>query len=226
MKKSDIGGVICRMLEEDGGRAAESSLRAYYYPGAFTGANFEKYARPKSDTFTAEDIVAVSMLSVDIPARVSNWILGDGSEALTSLLKNLGDDPIIETADLSVDGDAWNLWKLIFDKRGMGETKTSKLLAAKRPHLFPVYDKHVAEALGLSKRNYWAPWQEFIRSDEGSSCATIVQQMATTNSIFNVAVLRLFDVVVWMRQQGYRSITGKAVREGRMIDVTYDGPFV
>ena len=43
------------MLEEDSGRAAESSLKAYFHPGAYTGANFEKYANPGTDVFTAED---------------------------------------------------------------------------------------------------------------------------------------------------------------------------
>jgi hypothetical protein len=226
MKKADIGGVIGRMLGEDGGRAAESSLTAYFFPGAYTGANFEKYAQPGTDKFTAEDIVAVSMLSVDIPAPVSNWILGDGSVELTKLLQKLPTDATIKTMDMSKGSDSWKLWKAIFQKRGMGETKTSKLTAAKRPELFPVYDKHVARALGISKDNYWAPWQEFICSDDGARCTKIVEQMATRNAITGIPVLRLFDVVVWMRQHGYKAITPKLVEDKKMINVTYASPFV
>ena len=105
--KPQLGDVINRMLTEDDGKAAASSLAAYFYPGAYTGAYFEKYARRGTDRIVAEDIVAVSMLSVDIPPRVSNWILGDGSRELTDGLTRLREDLRIEDADLSKGSEVW-----------------------------------------------------------------------------------------------------------------------
>ena len=225
-KKADIGGVIGGMLEEDGGKAAESSLAAYFHPGAYTGASYEKYAKPGTNVFTAEDIVAVSMLSVNIPGSVSNWVLGTGAAELTDLLTKLKSNPKIENTDMSKNGNAWKLWKSIFVKWGMGETKTSKLIAAKRPDLFPVFDTHVAAALGISANDYWTPWKEFMCSEEGARCAAVVEAMAAKNSINEVSVLRLFDVVVWMRQHGYKAITEERVagKKKTMIRVTYASP--
>ena len=127
-------------------------------------------------------------------------------------------------ADLLKGSPTYQMWERIRRPQkpwGMGETKTSKLLATKRPNLFPVFDRHVAKALGLSKFEYWKPWQEFMRSPEGHRCSRVVLDLAGELGIEGVSVLRLFDVIVWMRQHGHRYITSSAVDEGYMVEVTY-----
>jgi hypothetical protein len=49
-------------LEEVDGAYAKSSLEAYFFMNAFTGSSFETFIGSDLDNFTAEDIVAVSML--------------------------------------------------------------------------------------------------------------------------------------------------------------------
>ena len=221
----NFGERVQYFVAEEGG-AAESSIRAYFHPGAFSGAKFEKYAKPTINVFKPSDIVAVSMLSVDIPPRVSDWVLDNGANLLTGLLASLGPNPRIEDdVDLLKGSIAWQLWQAIYERWGMGETKTSKLLAAKRPNLFPIFDTHVAAALSISESSYWQPWQKFMQSPQGRECAAEVLDIAKRNSITGVSALRLLDVVIWMRQHGHKSIKSEYLGPyGSMIAVSYADP--
>ncbi len=218
-----------RRFVDEGNDAAHSSLKAYFFPGAFTGSSFETFAQQGTNSFTPNDVVAVSMLSVNIPASVTRWILGDGVAKLSQFLTNIDAGLRIEStkADLSNESEAYKLWREIRrpDNRwGMGETKTSKLLATKRPDLFPVFDKHVSKALRISENNYWASWQEFMRSGEGKRCSKQVQSYADDLDIKGVSALRLFDVIIWMRAHGHTYITQASVESKSMIPVSYADP--
>ena len=213
-------------LEEADGSYAKSSLGAYFFKHAFTGSSFEKFRDKDPDNFTATDIVAVSMLSVKIPASASRWILGDGGKPLHLLLQAIDKDLSIESpmADLTKESAAWNLWKEVHSLWGVGETRASKLLALKRPLLFPIYDQHVARALRLSPDDYWQRWQEFLRSEDGDKAAKIAGQMAKSLDLPDLSPLRLLDIMVWMQHHGHRFITQKLVDEEKMIRVNYADP--
>ena len=48
------------------------------------------------------------------------------------------------------------LWNLLMSRPNLGATTVSKLLAAKRPHLVPIYDSYVADALlPKTQRRRW-----------------------------------------------------------------------
>lgn len=213
-------------LEEAKSSYAKSSLEAYFFKNAFTGSSFEKFCDKDPDNITTQDIVAVSMLSVNLPPSASRWILGDGQKTLNLLLhdidKNLSiDNPM---ADLTKGGTAWHLWKEIHQLWGVGETKASKLLAAKRPFLFPIYDQHVAKALQLSPDDYWQPWQKFMQRKDGIKATEIVRQLAKGLNKPNLSPLRLFDIVIWMQQHGHTFIKQKLVDEEKMTPVNYATP--
>ncbi len=217
--------LLTHLVEADG-LYAKSSLEAYFFKYAFTGSSFETFCGNDPDNFTAEDIVAVSMLSVNIPPSASRWILGDGKKPLNLLLKEIDENLSIDSskADLSKCSTAWNLWKLIDSLWGIGPTKASKLLAAKRPFLFPIYDKHVANALQLSPDDYWQPWQKYMCSENGQKATKIVKQMADSLDKPSLSPLRLFDIVIWMQRHGHTFITQKLVDEKKMIPVSYEKP--
>jgi hypothetical protein len=210
-------------LEEADGSFARSSLEAYFFENAYTGSSFETLCGSDPNNFTAQDIVAVSMLSVNIPPTASRWMLGGGKKSFNQLLQAIDHKLPIESpeADLTKGSTAWHLWKSIHALWGVGETKASKLLAAKRPLLFPIYDQHVAKALQLSKDDYWQPWQDFMRSENGHRATRIIKQMAKDLDKPNLSPLRLFDIVIWMQQHGHTFITKKLVDDGKMIHVKY-----
>lgn len=119
---------------------------------------------------TARDIVAVSMLQVQIPIRTAIWLLGDGAAEVTALLERIPLDWVIwqRDADLTRDGAAWRLWNAIDSNwwplgsadPGMGPTKISKLLAAKRPNLVPIQDSLVRRGIFGDEEpaDYWKHW--------------------------------------------------------------------
>ena len=54
---------------------ARDAIDRYFYREGFTGARFEQLtASDEPDYFTANDIVAVSTLSVTVPPPVSVWL--------------------------------------------------------------------------------------------------------------------------------------------------------
>jgi hypothetical protein len=220
---------ITKFVEENGGESAKSSLAAYFYKEAFTGSSYEKFfdIRKHPDEFTAQDLVAVSMLSVTIPPRVAKWVLDEGKTELSELLKKIDPTDLSiksEDVDLSKNSSPYKLWKSIRDRRDMGETKTSKLIATKRPNLFPIFDRHVARALKITEKDYWLPWQKFLRSENGERCIEKARGFAAELPIVGVSDLRLLDVIIWMRVHGHTFITKDRVNAGSMKAVSYSAP--
>ncbi len=184
---------------------AVNSIRQYLKPGAFTGSSFEKIHVADQFTITAEDIVAVSMLSVKIPARCSEWILGDGDPIIRHLLEMIPVDADIKSFESLNDrgGPAWELWNLLIEFPNMGRTKTSKLLARKRSNLFPIYDSVVGNALGIKRSdNDWLLWQGFMnKSGVGN-----FREAANKAGAQHLSDLRVIDIVIWMKEQGWKYV--------------------
>ena len=173
-----------------------------------TGFHFDRIRDTNPFAITARDIVAVSMLSVDVPASVSVWLLeGKGAEVTSELLgamrpadAKIWDDDV----ELQKDSAAWKLWSEVDAQRGMGATKTSKLLAAKRPHLLPVIDDVVRDALFAGQRradverDYWDLWREVLRGPDGVELRNAVQEVRRDAGYDeSTSVLRIIDIVVW-----------------------------
>ena len=220
---------IVKFVEENGGESAKSSLAAYFYKEAFTGSSYEKFfdIREKPNEFTAQDLIAVSMLSVNVPPRVAKWLLNEGKEDLSQLLKEITPVDLSiksEGVDLSKNSSAYKLWESIRGCYGMGETKTSKLIATKRPNLFPIFDRHVARALNINEKDYWLPWQKFLTSENCDRCIERARGFASELHIVGVSDLRLLDVIVWMREHGHTFITKDRVNAGSMKAVSYSAP--
>lgn len=213
-------------LKDEAGLHAKSSLGAYFYRNAFTGSSFEKFIDPFSHVITPTDLIAVSMLRIDVPATASRWLLQEGNLLIQRELSQipLGIHIVDEQADLSKDSPAYRLWALIHSCHRVGEVTTSKLMAAKRPDLFPIFDQHVGNSLGITDNRYWVRWQTFMRSDRGAASISIVRDMAQELGIRGVSDLRLLDVIIWMQAHGYSFITQKAVVDTSMIAVTYANP--
>ena len=216
----DLVGLIC----EKDGKCAESSIDAYFFKNAFTGSAFEKMIDIESPNhITSKDLIAVSMLGVNVPATAAHWILGEGQLEISSLLSSIDSHLDISDSDcdLSNGSPAWLLFSKLAERNGLGRTITSKILAAKRPSLIPIYDQHVAAYLGFSKEDYWNPWRKFMQSPDGIGCRNRVSELATNLGINNISHLRLLDVVIWMKQHGHKWIDPELVRQGKMKAVNY-----
>jgi len=155
--------------------------------------------------FTASDIVALGLLSVQLPARVALDLLEGalGDEAAMFLEQiptsvNLWDadaEELIETGD-----PADSLWRLLEKQDGAGWVKAGKLLARKRPALIPVYDDVVRCAFGWPQ-NVWTALRDALRQEDGSFRVTLNDLKHRAELPCHVTPLRVLDVTVWMRHR-------------------------
>lgn len=171
----------------------------------YTGSRFESMAalNPDPDTLGPADFIAVSMLSVNVPAEAALRLLDRDSQIISRLLGQIPVDQDIVDADpasLGGDSPAGHLWAVLRKARdGLGPTRTSKLLAAKRPRLLPIWDTFVKEATGLDSSDYWAKFQYALSDDNRSlwhwlqGLRPLAQTVPAT-----VSELRILDVLLWM----------------------------
>ena len=195
-------------------QVAVAALRRYFAPlpaGGFTGAYFERLGgggdRPDvANTFTSDDIVAVSMLSVPVPAAAALQLLEARGPELSDLLAKIPTD--VAFAELTADevGDVWpvrDAYRELLAVPGIGETTATKLLARKRPHLVPILDAVVTAELSVVKGRYWVPLHAWLTADSRAQHRRLEELRLAAGLGPEVSVLRVFDVLAWMAGSGY-----------------------
>ncbi|MFD5867652.1 DUF6308 family protein [Corynebacterium sp. NPDC060344] len=214
----------------------------------FSGARFDRLGRSDDastiNRFTAEDLVAVSMLSVNVPANAALALTGDSgndiADDISKELKKLPPTLSLAEAQLrtTVNGieergahylTMRRLWRLVTrftversggEKTGVGETRASKLLARKRPHLFPVIDDVLKKTLAPGDcpdyvgDNFWVSMQDELTKDNGrlllglyrirQRAGELLKPIQDDSDLSDISVLRVFDVIVWMTGKGYK----------------------
>ena len=104
-----------RLMEPDSADRAAALLRRYFTPrpvGTFTGAHFERLGgggdRPEiADRFTAEDLIAVSMLSVSVVGDAALEILETRRQRLREMLRAIPTGVALADVSAADLGDAW-----------------------------------------------------------------------------------------------------------------------
>lgn len=147
-------------------RGAQAPLLLSRYSAALpgtspSGRHFEalgggRGSSSSANLVTAEDLVAVEMFSVQLPAEFSFELLeGERlgrrpSEQLSHVPSSvrLGDEG---AGSLVAEESPALAWRPVVDQHGVGFVTAGRPLARKRPHLIPVYDDVVRCALGTPK---------------------------------------------------------------------------
>ncbi|WP_207346088.1 DUF6308 family protein [Arthrobacter sp. E3] len=178
-----------------------------------TGARFESWAdggdaRKVVNTITADDLIAVTFLSVDVPGAAAIGILETHKNEISGLLEQIPAN--LELANVSAedfavrlgpDSAAVKLWKILrqsnAERWGVGQTIASKIMARKRPRLIPIYDSVVAPLMGLKDSdNQWITWHDVLTDGTG-----LPERLKTIHKLSGVApdasALRIMDVVLW-----------------------------
>lgn len=156
-------------------------------------------------TITPSDLVAVTLLSVAVPAESAIALLNGQAEEVALLLRQIPSDVPLWTRDAArhvcPGSYADQLWTVL-RRLGLGPVTTSKLMARKRPVLIPIYDSVIQRALLGRTRRWWQPmWGELQNSRLVARLRSI---RAGANLSEDVSLLRVLDVAVWMRNQGYK----------------------
>ncbi|MFI2301204.1 DUF6308 family protein [Actinacidiphila glaucinigra] len=191
-----------QLLRRYWGRHADGSPR-------YTGSRFERLAgggdKPcVADHFTADDVLAVSTLSVALPARAAlRLVEPSAQDRYGVLLEQLPTDVELADADqhlIARGGPAWQLWERLRQIDGIGPVGAGKLLARKRPRLLPVYDS-VIKRVFLRPSNDLGFWSD-VRSSLRANDRQLVRHLRTVRALAgigdDVSVLRVLDTMAWM----------------------------
>jgi Family of unknown function (DUF6308) len=149
-------------------------LADYFISGRYTGGRFELFAgggdRPEvADRFTTEDVVAVSLLGVEIPGDAALDVLEASRRRLAERLACIPTDLDLADAGDDVVGPgsaAAQAFDLLDRIPGIAWVTAGKLLARKRPRLIPVYDSVVRLALDRTLDDeFWRPLRDALRRE-------------------------------------------------------------
>jgi len=209
---------LATLLSPEWTNTAVSALREYFTPrpvGRYSGAHFERLGgggdRPAvADEFTAEDIVAITMLGVSVPGDAAVDVLETRRARLCELLRGIPTDRAL--ADLTTEeiGDAWAvraLYRELVSIASIGETSATKLLARKRPHLVPILDSVITDELRIVRGLYWAPLHAWLSADGRANHRRLEILRSEADLEPGISALRIFDVLAWMTGKGYVDVT-------------------
>ena len=190
-------------LQSSDDSRALSYLREYYGRGdgsAYTGAYFDGWGGEQDPhRFTAEDVVAVTFLSVVVPPMAAHRLLHTGADRFTTLLRDIGPDRDFadEAEPMHREWPGWRLETALRELTGVGRTIASKLCARKRPRLLPIYDSIVAEVTDAYSAQ-WEPLRQELRAHDGALHARLLRLRETVGLDDSVSALRVYDVIAWM----------------------------
>lgn len=195
-------------LKGDDTTAAVRYLQQYFHGNGdhYTGARFERLCHGGeraeiADVITAEDLVAVTLLSVRVPGSAALQILERRPEAFSRLLTQVPRDvDLVDAAPhdfASLTSPAYLLWKELKELHGIGWVTAGKLVARKRPRLIPVYDEIVRDEVGRPNE-FWASLQGALAADGQALHQKLLGIRKDAGVGDDVSALRVFDVVTWM----------------------------
>lgn len=205
-----------RALLTDGdeqGDLARELISAYMLN--FTGGCFETTGTNDPTRIAADDLVAVTMLSIRIGrgTRRSGGIEPTSALAIEARATEIAellsqipsgihlsafDQPEFEY-HLGSESPATRLWDLLRNPTvGMARVATHKLMARKRPALIPISDRLVEKQLfGSRPENWWSAMWPLVHDDqvrEGVETLLPTLPLAARH----LTPLRVVDVVTWM----------------------------
>ena len=191
-------------------------------PGSYTGAAWDDWdpsgrRLQDIDEFTADDCMAVTLLSVNIPGAAAHSLLVQDRARYTALLADVGPDRDLVEVDqpITEDWPAAVLYRAVRELPGIGGTKTSKLLARKRPALIPIWDSVIG---GVTQAGdyFWEPLRQELRADDAALHRRLLRLRDQAGLSPSVTALRVFDVVCWMegKDRGYTNLNPADAGDG------------
>lgn len=197
--------------------ATRDSLAAYYdVESNYAGAAFATLGRNDPFDITADDLHAVSMLSVTVEPFATRRLLepGEPRERVIAALQRVPIDLRLRDASGEHLEACWEFHAAV--KAAIGRKTDSnpwvtaaKITARKRPHLIPVRDNVVGKGLGNgaveSASIYWQIMRGLLRTPEVAEAIAAARVRLATDAhatgrtiVVDVSDLRLLDAALWM----------------------------
>ncbi|BDC70200.1 DUF6308 family protein [Prescottella equi] len=198
------------LVADDDGAAVEVLRRYFTEPLVKTGylrsgARWDTWDSTgtrgrDADTFTADDLVAVTMLSVDVSPDGAQILLRERVDEFGELLVAVGPDRDLadEADELTPESPVCRLEAALWTVPSIGRTVASKLIARKRPRLFPIYDRVIGEVLD-TKQAHLESVRTALRADDGALQRRLVSLRERAGLDEAVPALRILTVLAWMQ---------------------------
>jgi hypothetical protein len=203
-------------------RDPETPLRLarYYDPTTdFAGATFIDLGPGNDPHITPTDLLAVTTLAVPIPNRAIRLFLQDEPlrDELADLYSRLPSCNLQEStaSDFPAMEDFYDRVKEVLSSPDSIKPNpwvtTSKLVARKRPDLFPVRDNLVCNYLEITsnrdRAKDWFVYQQLlldteVQSELAQTITRIKEAAKGTRVVIDVQPLRLLDAALWCTAAG------------------------
>lgn len=190
---------------------------AEYYDtaGDYAGHSFVDLEPRDPARLTATDLLATSMLSIGFPASAVRRLLDDdgNQQKISHALQSLPEGPLEATTpkDFQAMSAFYTTVKpLLSDASSQSSDRwvaASKVVARKRPDLFPVRDHVVCEYLEIRKfRDYGKDWLVFrhlmqnqqIQDRLAALPAETIRATSASEVVLDAEPLRILDAALWM----------------------------
>jgi len=208
-------GVTIRALAVPPTDKRDGLAEYYDVDGNYAGATFATLGRNDPFDITADDLHAVSMLSVTVEPFATRRLLepGEPRERVIAALQRV---PIaLKLRDASGEHlkACWEFHDAV--KAAIGQRTNSnpwvtaaKITARKRPHLIPVRDNVVGKGLGngavKSTSVYWQIMRGLLRTPEVAEAIAAARERLSTDAhatgrtiVVDDSDLRLLDAALW-----------------------------
>jgi hypothetical protein len=182
------------------------------------GSYFESYEFDSKyeNQIVSADLVAVTFLSMEMKRKSKSGIstahaiaIESRSEEIKEILSEIPSGKELHTLSSSEfdqligeDSLGEKLWNLLRDKEkgvGMHRVATYKLIARKRPHLYPIRDSRTTKILG-DQKNWWTCWYQALVDvpeivDELKNLRSDISK--DVSKAKDVSLLRIADIALW-----------------------------
>lgn len=146
-----------------------------------------------------DDLLSLSLLSTPVRGDSAVVILGPMKERISALLSQIPVDETLASHSEELSAEtfpAWRLENLLREVPGIGLTRATKLIARKRPHLYPILDSVVIAEIG-THRKHLNPIREAFQDPKLIERIRVARNTAKLPE--SISDLRIFDVITWMQ---------------------------
>lgn len=210
-----VDGAVDRAVEALDADLTPRLLAAFYDPSTgFAGHTFASLGPVTSESVTATDLLALTTLNIDLSPYEIRRIVSheENGRRLSGLLAGLPEAKLEDTTPedfVRMEAFYDEVKRLLAPSRASNSNRwvaTSKLVARKRPALFPVRDRVVCGYLGIlglkNRTRDWYVFRELMRH-EGVRARLVelpsrINEAKEDRSVdLDTEPLRLLDAALW-----------------------------
>ena len=205
-----------RTAASDQTERAVDLLQLYFKSRNFIGSQWDGFdpsgrRAASANVFTSDDVASAALLNTPVPGHAVVHLLISQRDRFSELLTAVGPDRDFIDVDPDPSGTdmapVYELYEALKTLPKIGPTIASKLVARKRPRLFPIIDSDLRRTVFHETRKDGYVGRALLHAEFSAQDRTLWKRLASYHSAASlpteVSVLRVFDVLAWMEVKAY-----------------------